>query len=191
MTQHELVQVTAGWDLRSSRAQYDSIWLQLTDSTWASSSRWFRAPKLKSSTWLNMSLFRSLLIESSRAQYDSIWLQLTQHELVKVADLELQSSTWLNMSLFRSLLIESSKAATEEMMDRVKSAVGFPCIVKPNRGAACTGIMKLEEEVFQLNGAYWVLLELRLFGVGFDWYHFVNGQLLSVELIGVELFENS
>ena len=45
------------------------------------------------------------------------------------------------MSLFRSLLIESSKAATEEMMDRVKSAVGFPCIVKPNRGAACTGIM--------------------------------------------------
>ena len=41
--------------------------------------------------------------------------------------------------MVKSLLIESPKAATEEMMDRVRTAVGFPCIVKPNRGAACTG----------------------------------------------------
>ena len=35
--------------------------------------------------------------------------------------------------------IESPKAAKEEMMDSVKKAVGFPCIiVKPNRGAANT-----------------------------------------------------
>ena len=43
------------------------------------------------------------------------------------------------LPVVKSFLIESPKAATEEMMDRVRSAVGFPCIVKPNRGAACTG----------------------------------------------------
>ena len=43
------------------------------------------------------------------------------------------------LPVVRSLLIESPKAATEEMMDRVRNAVGFPCIVKPNRGAAGTG----------------------------------------------------
>ena len=42
------------------------------------------------------------------------------------------------LPVVRSLLIESAKAAKEEMMDSVKKAVGFPCIVKPNRGAANT-----------------------------------------------------
>ena len=41
--------------------------------------------------------------------------------------------------MVKSVLVENSKAATDEFLDSVASRVGYPCVVKPNKGAASAG----------------------------------------------------
>ena len=41
--------------------------------------------------------------------------------------------------MVKSLLVETSKAATEEFLDQVGTRVGYPCVVKPNKGTASAG----------------------------------------------------
>eukprot|EP00091_Calanus_sinicus_P022998 TRINITY_DN7585_c0_g1_i3.p1 TRINITY_DN7585_c0_g1~~TRINITY_DN7585_c0_g1_i3.p1 ORF type:complete len:184 (-),score=59.16 TRINITY_DN7585_c0_g1_i3:24-575(-) len=43
-----------------------------------------------------------------------------------------------------SYLINNSKLATEDLFDKIEKVFGFPCIVKPNRGAGSKGITKVE-----------------------------------------------
>ena len=43
------------------------------------------------------------------------------------------------LPVVRSVLVESSKAATDEFLDSVGSRVGYPCVVKPNKGSASAG----------------------------------------------------
>ena len=41
--------------------------------------------------------------------------------------------------MVKSVLVETSKAATDEFLDLVGSRVGYPCVVKPNKGTASAG----------------------------------------------------
>ena len=41
--------------------------------------------------------------------------------------------------MVKSILVENSKAATDEFLDRLGSRVGYPCVVKPNKGTASAG----------------------------------------------------
>jgi len=43
-----------------------------------------------------------------------------------------------------SYLINNSKLATEDLFDKIEKVFGFPCIVKPNKGAGSRGITKVE-----------------------------------------------
>ena len=43
------------------------------------------------------------------------------------------------LPVVRSLLVENSKAATEEFLDGLRHKVGYPCVVKPNKGTASAG----------------------------------------------------
>ena len=48
------------------------------------------------------------------------------------------------LPVVRSLLVENSKAATEEFLDSLRHRVGYPCVVKPNKGTASAGEARRE-----------------------------------------------
>ena len=43
------------------------------------------------------------------------------------------------LPVVKSILVENSKVATDEFLDRLGSRVGYPCVVKPNKGTASAG----------------------------------------------------
>ena len=43
------------------------------------------------------------------------------------------------LPVVRSLLVQNSKAATEEFLDGIRLRVGYPCVVKPNKGTGSAG----------------------------------------------------
>jgi len=59
-----------------------------------------------------------------------------KHETVNILKEE-------GLPVVRSVLVETSKAATEEFLDQVGTRVGYPCVVKPNKGTASAGVHKV------------------------------------------------
>jgi len=47
------------------------------------------------------------------------------------------------LPVVKSILVENCKSATEELFDSLRTQVGFPCIVKPNKGCGSTGVSKV------------------------------------------------